>query len=125
MSRGRVDARKCKAGFHKYPVKFALTALNTTSDGEHQEVHELAVVWCITIGQHGLDDEQAALGRQRLTAFAQDGDRVVIAPVVQHMRQHVYIVPGRDTVEKIAGLKPTALSESRLYDVIARMLRSA
>ena len=117
----RVNLPEREARLREYLLEFALTALGATSDGKHQKIHELAVVRCIAIGQHSLDDENAALGRQSLTALTQDCDCVVIDPVVQDVRQHIDIVSGWKSLEEIAGTECTAPPETRCRNIIARV----
>ena len=104
----RVDTPEREAGLREYLSEFALTTLYTTGDRQHQKIHQLAVMRRIAVGQYGLDDQQAAFRRHRLAALAQDRDRIVIAPIVQYMRQHKGIMPGWKVLEEIAGMKCTA-----------------
>ena len=49
----------------------------------------------VALRQHGFDDEQFAIGRDRLAAIPQNFERLFVGPIVQDMREQVGVIAAR------------------------------
>ena len=86
---------------------------------EHQQVEPLRAVRLVPVGEHRLEDEQTSVRRGGGSNGAQDRSRLLVAPVVEDLRDDVDVAVGHP-VEEAALDERDALSERRL---VAHRLR--
>jgi hypothetical protein len=99
---GRDDAVEFEVGLFEEGAVLGLGALLAGSRGQHGDVEHLARMEGVAFGQDKLDDEEAAGGGHGAVAVGEDGEALLLAPVVDDVGHHVEVAAGRDALEEAA-----------------------
>ena len=120
MHRYRNYPRELKSGRGQQSRVLIGGSLDAAGHGEHQQIHQLAVMRRVPFGQDRLEYENAPLRRNRLAAVAQDFDRLFVRPVVKHVSQDIDIVAVRHLFEEIARDQAASLRQpARINEALA------
>src|SRR3569833_3948548 len=115
--RGAVDVGDVEPGFGGEGDVVLDGAFATADEHEHAQVH---------LGERGrvvagtavrLDHDDPSLRPGRLGAATQDGQGLVVVPVVHHTSEHVRVAPGRQRVEETLADELTPLGQAALAQV--------
>ena len=94
--------RESEIGFvEKCPV-LRFSSLLPWRRREHGDVEDLAGVKGVAAIQHHLQDQQSGRRRHRAVAVTEDGEALLLAPVVDDVRQQVEIASRRNPLEEAA-----------------------
>src|SRR6266550_9071401 len=71
---------------------------------------------------HALDDEHSGVGCHRTPAIPEDGDRLLVSPVVDHVLEQIGVATGRDLLEEVAADYTAAVRQASALDLLGGLL---
>src|SRR5256714_475692 len=99
-----------------------LGALTTREQDEHRQVEQFGEAGFVARQDDLLEDDEAGIVGHRPSTRPQDRDRLVVAPVVQDLREDVHVAAGGDFGEEVAADHLTAVVETQLRELPRRFL---
>src|SRR5262245_50507104 len=69
--------------------------------------------------KNGLKDQEAPMVRNRPAAISQDGQGLLVRPVMKNMRQNVRVVATRYLIEKVTHQHVASVREAKRFDQLA------
>src|SRR5829696_5084297 len=114
--RRRYNPVETKARLAEKRVVFLRRALLSAWADQHHHIEHLAGMWRIGFREHHLDDEHAAARIHGPPAVPQDREAQILAPVVDDVRQQIYVRAGRHGFEEAARLDLHTIGQTACAD---------
>src|SRR5581483_5798350 len=109
-------AQQQKATLGKKPGELVGRALAAAGEDHHVDVELMGEMRAIVRWQHGFYDQKLGMSRRHGADLSQDGNALLIGPVVENCQQDVAVGWQQGAAEEIAALKLKAVSGSDLRD---------
>ena len=110
------DAVQLDAGGRQEPAVLLLSTFAAADAGEHEDVERLRPLRLVAGVHEALEDDELRRRAHRGAARLHDAERIVVVPVVQHVREEVDVAAFRDPLEEAPALDLAPVSDAGCGD---------